>query len=117
MESILTSIKESLGIAEEYEHFDSTLIMHINSVFMDLTQIGVGPYEGFRIEDKTSVWTDFIPNSSGIKFEGVKSYLSLRVKLLFDPPNNSSQIESMNRQIERLEWRLNVNGEEEFQNG
>lgn len=106
MESILTSIKKLLGIAEEYEHFDSDLIMHINTVLMILTQIGVGPSEGFSIEDSTSEWVDFVPDIN--KIEAVKTYVHLKVKLLFDPPQNSSHIEAINRSISELEWRLNV---------
>lgn len=121
--SILTSIKKLLGIEEEYEHFDSDLIMHINSVFSVLTQLGVGPAEGFSIEDDSAVWTDFIPEKS--KIECVKSYMHQKVKLLFDPPLGSAVIESMNRTISELEWRIMVavdldrtsNGEEEIQNG
>ena len=109
MESILTSIKKLLGIAEEYEHFDPDIIMHINSVFMILTQIGVGPSEGFTIEDETSVWTDFIPETP--RLEAVKSFVYLKVRLLFDPPLSSAVTESMNRMIGELEWRLNVAAE------
>ncbi len=109
MESILTSIKKLLGITDEYEHFDQDIVMHINSVFTDLRQIGVGPEEGFFIEDETSVWTDFITEPG--KMESVKTYMYLRVKLLFDPPTSSSVIESINRQIEKFEWRLNVAAE------
>jgi hypothetical protein len=106
MDSILTSIKKMLGIAEEYTHFDADLIMHINSVFAILTQIGVGPSEGFSIEDDTDVWTDFIQDNK--KLESVKSYTYMKVKLLFDPPLSSSVIESMNRIISELEWRIQV---------
>ena len=106
MESILTSIKKLLGISEEYEHFDADLIMHINSVFMILTQLGVGPSEGFRITDESEIWTDFI--SEPDRIELVKSYMHLKVKLLFDPPSSSAVIESMNRMINEFEWRLNV---------
>lgn len=121
--SILTSIKKLLGIEEEYEHFDSDLIMHINSVFSILTQLGVGPADGFSIEDSSAEWTDFMPEKS--KIECVKSYMHLKVKLLFDPPLGSAVIESMNRTISELEWRIMVavdldqtsNGEEEIQNG
>lgn len=119
MESILTSIKKLLGIAKEYEHFDADIIIHINSVFSILTQLGVGPSEGFSIEDDTAVWTDFISEKSKIEF--VKSYMHLKVKLLFDPPLASAVIESMNRMISEFEWRILVavdpNGEEEIQNG
>ena len=109
MESILTSIKKLLGITEEYDQFDPDIIMHINSVFMILTQLGVGPAEGFSIEDDTAVWTDFIQDIK--KLESVKTYIYLKVKLTFDPPLSSAVIESMNRLINELEWRLNVAAE------
>lgn len=105
MESILTSIKKLLGITEEYEHFDVDIIMHINSVFMILTQLGVGPAEGFSIKDKTTTWDEFVPEN---QLESVKSYVYMKVKLLFDPPLSSAVIECTNRQISELEWRLNV---------
>lgn len=106
MDSILTSIKKLLGIAEEYEHFDSDIITHINTSLMTLTQLGVGPSEGFVIEDERAEWTDFL--SESLQTESVKSYVYLRVKMLFDPPLSSSVIDSINRQISELEWRLNV---------
>ena len=109
MGSILTTIKKLLGIAEEYEHFDSDIIIHINSVFMILTQLGVGPSEGFMIEDEQAVWTDFIPDQT--KCEAVKSYVYLKVKLLFDPPLSAAVTESIKRMIDELEWRLNVAAE------
>jgi hypothetical protein len=109
MESILTSIKKLLGIAEEYEHFDADIIMHINSVFMVLTQLGVGPSEGFSISDKSEIWNDFIPEVS--KIELVKTYTYLKVKLIFDPPTSSAVLSSMERQIDMFEWRLNVAAE------
>ena len=109
MESILTSIKKLLGITEEYDQFDPDIIMHINSVFMILTQLGVGPAEGFSIEDDTAVWTDFIQDIK--KLESVKTYIYLKVKLLFDPPLSSAVIDSTNRLINELEWRLNVAAE------
>lgn len=113
MESILTSIKKMLGIAEEYDHFDPDIIIHINSVFMTLTQLGVGPAEGFIITDKSACWTDFIPDV--LKLQAVKSFMHLRVKLLFDPPTNSALIEAMNRQASEFEWRLNVSAESKEQ--
>lgn len=105
MESILTSIKKLLGITEDYTHFDPDLIMHINSVLMILTQLGVGPSEGFTIEDETATWNDFVQDSN---LECVKSYIHLKVKLLFDPPLSSAHIESINRMISEFEWRLNI---------
>ena len=108
-DSILTSIKKLLDITEEYEHFDQDIIIHINSVFMILNQLGVGPSNGFSITDKTAVWSDFI--SEGINLESVKSYIYLKVRLLFDPPTTSAVMESMNRMISELEFRLNVSAE------
>lgn len=106
MESILTSTKKLLGITEEYEHFDKDIIMHINTVFLTLNQIGVGPEEGFLIEDETAEWVDFIQDSA--QLQAVKSYIYLKVKLLFDPPLSSAVIESTNRMIAELEWRLRL---------
>lgn len=110
MESILTSIKKMIGIGEEYEHFDADIIMHINSVFADLAQMGVGPAEGFMIEDETSEWADF--TSDNLLLQSVKSYMYLRVKLLFDPASiGSSTLASYERQISQWEWRLNLAAE------
>lgn len=120
---ILTSVKKLLGIAEEYKHFDEDIIVHINSVFMMLTQLGVGPSEGFSINDESAVWTDFIGEDNK-NFQSVKTYVYMKVKLIFDPPLSSAVLESMNRTISELEWRLNVaadtinsTGGEEIQNG
>lgn len=116
MESILTSIKKLLGIVEEYEHFDGDVIIHINSVFMTLTQLGVGPSKGFSIKDKSAVWEDFTQGKMNI--EAVKTYVYLKVRLVFDPPQSSALIEAIKQQIQELEWRLNVAVETEvFQNG
>ena len=109
MESILTSIKKLLGITEDYEHFDADIIMHINSVFMILNQLGVGPEKGFSISDETATWNDYLPDATNL--EAVKSYIHLKVKLLFDPPLSSSVMESMQHIISELEWRLNVQAE------
>lgn len=122
MESILTSIKKLLGISEDYDHFDSDLIMHINTVFTTLTQLGVGPNEGFSIEDKSAKWEDFLPDERMI--HSVKSYMFMKVKLMFDPPLSTGVIECIKEQIKELEWRLQVvvdstiiESEEEIQNG
>lgn len=107
--SILTSIKKLLGITESCTDFDTDIIMHINTVLMTLNQLGVGT-EGFQIEDKNAVWSEFIdPN----KLAATKSYVYLRVKLLFDPPLNSAIIEAIKESIRELEWRLNVRVESE----
>lgn len=107
MESILSSIKKLLGIDEEYTHFDEDIIMHINSVMMILNQLGVGPNEGFSISDSSATWSDFLGEDLQ-NFQSVKSFVYLKVRLLFDPPSSSAAIESMNRMIGEYEWRLNV---------
>lgn len=104
MDSILTSIKKLLGITEEYTHFDADIIMHINTVLAILTQMGVGPAEGFSIDDKSETWDEFITNK--LFYEPVKTYVYLKVKLLFDPPLSSAVMEATNRMISELEWRL-----------
>lgn len=106
MESILTSIKKRLGIEEDYDHFDEDIIMDINTVLAELTQIGVGPSEGFSIQDENAIWTDFVPANP--KLENIKSYVYLKVRLLFDPPTNSSHISAMERQITELAFRISV---------
>lgn len=112
MESILTSIKKLLGIAEEYTQFDNDIIIHINSVFTTLTQLGVGPSEGFFIEDDSAYWTDFIPDLN--KLQSVKTYVYLKVRLVFDPASlGSATLAAYERQIQELEWRLNVAAESE----
>jgi len=104
--SILTSTKKILGIAEDYTVFDLDIITHINSAFSTLTQLGVGPPEGFMITDATEVWDDFVAND--FQYNPVKSYVFLRVRQLFDPPSTSYLIAAVEKQIQELEWRLNV---------
>lgn len=110
MNSILTSIKKQLGIAEDYTHFDMDIIIHINSIFMVLNQMGVGPDEAFTISNSETLWTDFIP-ADNKNFEAVKSYVFLKVKLIFDPPLSSSVMEAMKSLVSELEWRLNFSAE------
>lgn len=112
MESILKSIKDMIGPEVDNDDFDTELIMHINSVIMGLTQMGLGPSEGFEIEDETSTWQDFLPNVK--KFSAVKTYIYMKVKLIFDSSTMSSAlIEAFNRQIAEFEWRLNHAAESE----
>ena len=106
MESILTSIKKLLGIAEDYMHFDNDIIMHINSVFLILTQLGVGPPEGFVIQDATALWTDFVADDKNLEL--IKSYTYLKVKIMFDPPLSSAVLDSTNQLIKEYEWRIQV---------
>jgi len=107
MDSILTSIKKTLGLAEDYEVFDPDIIMHINSVFATLCQLGVGPEKAFSIQDKTATWSDFLGEETDIN--SVKSYMGIKVKLLFDSNSLSSAVlDSLQRQANEFEWRLNV---------
>lgn len=105
--SILDTTKKALGIDSEYDAFDSDIMMHINSVFFTLNQLGVGPVDGFNIDDDTTTWDSFI-GTEDKNFSVVKSYMYLRVRLLFDPPSTSFAIEAMKKQVEELEWRLSV---------
>lgn len=107
MTSILTDVKKMIGIDENYTQFDTDLIIHINSVLLILSQLGVGPPEGFMIEDKTSKWSDFIVNKYN-RLSTVKSFTAMKVKLLFDPPLSSSVMESANRIISEFEWRIMI---------
>ena len=109
-QSILTSTKKILGIAESYTIFDLDIITHINATFSVLHQLGIGPSTGFMIEDATPVWTSYGPPSQQLNF--VKTYMFLRVKKLFDPPTTSFLIEATDKQIAEFEWRLNVMREE-----
>lgn len=109
MDSILTSVKLANGITEECVDFDDILIMHINSVLtLNLCQLGVGPEEGFTISDSSAKWSDFV---SVKNLEAVKTYVGLKVKLLFDQTLNSSVVDSINRMIAEYEWRLNLAAE------
>lgn len=111
-QSILTSTKKILGIAEDYTVFDLDIITHINSAFSTLTQLGVGPATGFQIDDASEVWADFIEDDTDFQWNSVKSYVFLRVRQLFDPPATSYLISAQQKQIEELEWRLNTHREE-----
>ena len=110
MDSILNTVKKSCGISEDYDVFDADIIMHINSVFMILYQMGVGPSTAFRIEDETAAWTDFIPEEEE-NFESVKTYVGMKVRLMFDPPSSSSHMECIKQLVSELEWRLNFESE------
>jgi hypothetical protein len=106
MDSILTSIKKSLGIEAEYKGFDSDIISGINSALMALNQLGVGPVEGFVVSDDTATWDLLIGTAKNL--EGIKSYIYLKTRLLFDPPGSSFVLQSISNQIAELEFRLAV---------
>ena len=106
MESVLISIKKLLGIAEDYKCFDSEIIVHINTAFMTLQQLGVGPEEGFSITGEFDEWKSFLGDSK--QLEAVKTYIYLKVRTLFDPPSSTAVLTSYENQIKEYEWRLNV---------
>lgn len=112
--SILTSTKKILGIGADYTDFDLDIITHINSVFADLYQIGIGPENGFMIEDETTKWVDFLDNDKTLN--SVQTYVYTRVRLLFDPPTTQYAVEALQKQIEKMEWRLNVQHEHKVLN-
>lgn len=103
-QSILISTKKILGLTSDYTAFDLDILTHINTAFSVLSQIGVGPTNGFYVEDSSDLWTQFIPNSSILSM--VKTYVFLKVKMLFDPPPTSFAINAMNEQIKEYEWRI-----------
>ena len=109
MESVLTTIKKMLGIAADYTHFDSDIIVHINSVLMTLNQLGIGPETPASIGSDMDTWDKILGDITNL--EAVKTYIYLKVRLLFDPPTSSFVVDSMNRQASELEWRLNVQAE------
>jgi hypothetical protein len=104
--SILKSTKKILGVGEADTSFDVDIAFHINSVLAVLNQVGIGPDNGFSIEDDTATWDAFIGDDPRLNL--VKTYLYLRVRLLFDPPGTSYAIDAMEKQIAEFEWRLNV---------
>lgn len=105
-DSILISTKKILGIEAAYTAFDVDILTHINSVFSTLHQLGIGPVDGYVILDDQATWDLYLLNDPRIN--SVKSYMYLRVRLLFDPPTTSYLITSLKEQAQELEWRLNV---------
>lgn len=109
-ENILSSIKKLLGLNDGVTVFDTDIVIHINTVFANLTQMGVGPQDdegkniGFKISTGNEVWGDFISND--ILIENVKTYVYIKVKMVFDPPTSSALIDAYNAQAKELEWRL-----------
>jgi hypothetical protein len=107
--SILDSVKKVLNLGSDYTPFDQDIIMHINSVFSALNQLGVGPESGFMIEDKDAIWSDFL--GTDMRLNNIKTYVYLRVRMLFDPPTIGYLVQAMQEQIKELEWRINVQRE------
>ena len=109
-ENILSSIKKLLGLNDGVTVFDTDIVIHINTVFANLTQMGVGPQDdegkniGFKISTGNEGWGDF--RSNDILIENVKTYVYIKVKMVFDPPTSSALIDAYNAQAKELEWRL-----------
>lgn len=105
MDSILLTVKKGIGIDPSYEAFDPDIIMNINSVLFILTQEGIGPKEGFNITGQDETWEDFL-GESNTKLSAVQSYVTLKTRLLFDPPQSGTLNEQITKLISELEWRL-----------
>lgn len=109
MDSILDSVKKVLGLDSAYTAFDVDVLMHINTVFSDLHDLGIGPDAGFMITDNTAVWSSYLGTDNNLN--RIKTYISLRVRAIFDPPQTSFAIDAMEKQIKEFEWRINVRRE------
>lgn len=103
-ESILDSVKKLIGTPVDDTSFDADIILHINSVFMVLNQLGIGPVNGYTITDKTPKWSDYVAETANL--QGLKTYMVLRVKALFDPSSTSFTQDAFQRQVAEFEWRL-----------
>ena len=108
-DSILLSIRKLVCGNSYANHFDEDLLMHINSCFSLLMQLGVGPADGFMVTGESETWSDFAGDNKELNM--VRTYVTLKVKSIFDPPLTASVLEAMNHQISELEWRLNVAGD------
>jgi hypothetical protein len=108
-ESILDSVKRSCDVAVEDTSFDGLLVLHTNAILAVLNDLGIGPVDGFSIEDNTATWDSFIGTDK--RLNNIQTYVGLRVRQLFDPPTLSFVIEAMERQIEELGWRISVRRE------
>lgn len=105
-DSILTSIKKLLGLTEEDKSFDSDIVIHINAVLATLNQLGVGESTGFAISDDSSSWKDFVGDNLPL-IGLIRTYVYLKVRLVFDPPTSSFVVESIKQSISEYEWRIN----------
>lgn len=106
VKTILNDIKQGLGVDKVVEFFDNDILMHINTAFFKLHQLGVGPTNGFRLTTGEEQWAAFL--STDMNIEAVKSYVLIHTRLLFDPPNTSFVLDAYQRQLNEIEWRLNV---------
>lgn len=109
MESILDSVKKILGIDKEYTAFDVDILMHINTVFSTLHQLGIGPAEGFAIEDASTTWSNYLGNDN--RLNNIKTYMALKVRIVFDPPTTGFLLTALEKSIDELEFRISVRRE------
>lgn len=105
-QSILKTIKQLVGCPDDFEQFDLDLTIHINSAFATLTHLGVGPKEGYRITGVDNVWSEFEEDTQ--KLSLIKDYVYIKTRLLFDPPTNGSLMDSLEKQLKEMEWRLYI---------
>ena len=110
--SILDDTKKLLGLDSSYTAFDTDVIVHINTVLSIISQLGLGSDGGMSIVDNTVTWTNLFGSDPTLNY--IKSYVFMRVKMMFDPPQTSFAIEAYNNQIKELEWRINVNREDKW---
>jgi len=112
-QSILKSTKKMLGVGDDDPTFDLDIMTHINTAISTLTDLGVGPADGYVIDDETDDWDDFLPETDRVKLSQAKTIVYIRVKMLFDPPTSSYLLDAAEKQLRELEWRLSVNREAE----
>lgn len=106
MDSILNTVKLALGVEADYNGFDTNILLDINSALSNLNQLGIGPRTGFMVKGENETWEDILGDS--LMLESAKSYVLHKVRLSFDPPNNSFLVDAIQKQIQELEWRLMV---------
>jgi hypothetical protein len=109
VDSILDSVKKVLGIDKDYDAFDVDIVMHINTVFATLHQLGIGPEAGFAIEDASPTWEEYLGDD--MRLNNIKTYIYMRVRIVFDPPTTGFLLTSMKEQIQELEWRISIRRE------
>lgn len=110
MDSVLLSVKKMIGLTSDYTAFDTDIIIHINTVFEELNQMGVGPEEGFSISDSSTEWSEYF--TYGKTSEMVKSYMYLKVRMLFDPPSSGTLAQAYNANLDEYRWRLLIFADE-----
>lgn len=108
--SILNTVKKTCGLTEDYTVFDQDILVYINGVILDLTQNGIGPSEGYTVTDSAQTWGDFVGDFSHVG--AVATYISQKVRLIFDPPATSFVGEAMQKRLDEMIWRLNIQGSE-----